>query len=202
MTTLPLTGVFGGTFDPPHLGHLILASESLSQLGLNRLLWLLTPDPPNKLSQPITPLTYRLEMLRLAISDEPRFKICEIEMNRPGPHYTAETLRLLKEANPAEGLVFLMGGDSLRDLPNWREPGKILSLCQFLGVMRRPNDEVDLTALEAVLPGLANKVRLVDVPLLQISSRQVRQRVSTGASFRYYLHPKVHDYIVETGLYR
>jgi nicotinate-nucleotide adenylyltransferase len=197
-----LTGIFGGTFDPPHLGHLILASEALAQLGLERLLWLLTPNPPHKPGQPITPLAHRLAMLRLAIADEPRFEISEVEINRPGPHYTVETLRLLKEANPAGGLVYLMGGDSLRDLPTWREPGEILRLCHFLGVMRRPQDAVDLTALEMALPGLAEKVHFVEVPLLEISSRQVRQRVARGDAFRYYLHPAVYDYIQRNGLYR
>jgi nicotinate-nucleotide adenylyltransferase len=200
--TVSLTGVFGGTFDPPHLGHLILASESMSQLGLDRLLWVLTPDPPHKPDQPITPLPNRLEMLRLAISDEPRFELCNIELNRPGPHYTAETLRLLKQQDPNRELVFLMGGDSLRDLPEWREPGEIIRLCQALGVMRRPQDSVDLQSLEACLPGLADKVRFVDVPLLQISSSQIRQRVAAHSSFRYYLHPAVYSYILRSGLYR
>lgn len=199
---ISLTGVFGGTFDPPHLGHLILASEALSQLGLERLLWVLTPDPPHKPSQPITPLPQRLEMLRLALSDEPRFEICEIEIGRPGPHYTVETLRQLKAANPASELVYLMGGDSLRDLPNWRDPAEIIRQCHALGVMRRPYDAVDLTALEKILPGISAKVRLVDVPLLEIASSQVRQRVAANQSFRYYLHPRVYDYILANGLYR
>ncbi len=199
---ISLTGVFGGTFDPPHLGHLILASEALSQLGLERLLWVLTPDPPHKPSQPITPLAQRLEMLRLALSDEPRFEICEIEIDRPGPHYTVETLRQLKAANPATELVYLMGGDSLRDLPTWRDPVEIIRQCRALGVMRRPYDAVDLAALEKILPGISAKVRFVDVPLLEIASSQVRQRVAANQSFRYYLHPRVYDYILETGLYR
>lgn len=197
-----LTGIFGGTFDPPHLGHLILASESLSQLELNRLLWVLTPDPPHKPGQPITLLAQRLEMLHLAIADEPRFEICQAEINRPGPHYTVETLRLLKEQEPSRELVFLMGGDSLRDLPTWREPAEIVRLCHVLGVMRRPGDAVDLSTLDGQIPGLSAKVRLVDVPLLEISSSQIRERVAKSASYRYYLHPRVYDYILENGLYQ
>ncbi|MDX9990781.1 MAG: nicotinate-nucleotide adenylyltransferase [Anaerolineales bacterium] len=196
-----LTGVFGGTFDPPHLGHLILACESLAQLGLDRLLWVLTPAPPHKPTRPITPVAERLEMLQRAIADEPRFEICEVEIGRPSPQYTAETLRLLKAENPGQGLVFLMGGDSLRALPDWREPHEILRLCQALGVMRRPNDRVDLPVLEKRLPGLSAKVRMVDVPLLQISSSQVRQRVAAGRPFRYYLHPRVYEYVCQAGLY-
>lgn len=202
MTKTNLTGIFGGTFDPPHLGHLILASESLSQLGLNRLLWVLTPDPPHKPGQPITPFTQRLEMLRLAIAEEPRFEICEAEINRPGPHYSVETLRLLKAQDDSRELVFLMGGDSLRDLPNWREPAEMIRLCRALGVMRRPGDALDLPALDEQIPGLSAKVQFVDVPLLEISSSQIRERVARKTSFRYYLHPRVHDYILENGLYQ
>jgi nicotinate-nucleotide adenylyltransferase len=202
LTKTNLTGIFGGTFDPPHLGHLILASESLSQLGLNRLLWVLTPDPPHKPGQPITPLTQRLEMLRLAIAEEPRFEICEAEINRPGPHYSVETLRLLKAQDDSRELVFLMGGDSLRDLPTWREPAEIIRLCHALGVMRRPGDALDLSALDEQIPGLSAKVQFVDVPLLEISSSQIRERVAGKTSFRYYLHPRVHDYILENGLYQ
>ena len=200
--SVSLTGVFGGTFDPPHLGHLILASESISQLGLDRLLWVLTPEPPHKTDQPITALQQRLEMLRLAIADEPRFELSKIELTRPGPHYTVETLRMLKEQAPERNLVFLMGGDSLRDLPGWYQPAELIRLCHTLGVMRRPGDDVDLGALDAQLPGLLEKVRFVDVPLLEISSRQIRQRVADRAVFRYYLPEQVYEYIVRVGLYQ
>jgi nicotinate-nucleotide adenylyltransferase len=196
------TGIFGGTFDPPHLGHLILAAEALQQLGLHRLLWLLTPNPPHKPDQPITALAHRLKMLQLAIADEPHFEICAIELERPGPHYTVETLRLLKQANATEDLVFLMGGDSLQNLPNWNEPAQILRLCHSLGVMRRPNDAVNLPALERGLPGISAKVRLIQVPLLEISSQQIRQRVQASATYRYYLHPQVYEYIERNQLYR
>src|SRR5512147_2567788 len=93
-------GLFGGTFDPPHLGHLILAAEARDQLALTRLLWVLTPTPPHKLHQEITPLEHRLEMIRLAIAGSPEFELSRIEIDRPGPHYTLDTLGLIRAANP------------------------------------------------------------------------------------------------------
>ncbi len=115
-------GLFGGTFDPPHIGHLILASEAVHQLGLSRLLWMLAPDPPHKLEQPITPLPHRLEMLKRAIDGNASFEISHLEIERPGPHYTIDTVRLLSRLEPHADIVLLLGGDSLRDLPTWRLP--------------------------------------------------------------------------------
>lgn len=195
-------GIFGGTFDPPHLGHLILAAEALDQLRLDHLLWVLTPHNPLKIPLSETPLEHRLAMLRLAISDEPRFDMSTIELERPGPHYTIDTLRLLQNQFPQAGLVFLMGGDSLRDFASWREPQAMLALCHSLGVMRRPGDEVAPESLEAALPGISAKVRLMDVPLLQVASSEIRRRAAQGGAYRYYLHPKVYDYVETHQLYR
>src|SRR5512138_1477599 len=104
-------GLFGGTFDPPHMGHLILASEARSQLGLSRLLWTVTPDPPHKQEQLITPLEHRLAMVRLAIEDSPFFGLSEAELYRPAPQYTVDTIKLVAEQNPAAEIVPVMGGD-------------------------------------------------------------------------------------------
>ena len=195
-------GIYGGTFDPPHLGHLILAAESLQQLQLNRLLWVLTPKPPHKPGRPITPLPHRLEMLRRAIADTPGFEISTVEMDRPGPHYTAQTLQILRRQFPAADLAFLIGGDSLRDLPKWYHPSDILAACRFIGVMRRPGDSVDLSALEQQVPGTQAKVRFVDAPLLEISSSDIRRRIREKLPFRYYLSPSVYEYILKNKLYR
>lgn len=197
-----LLGIFGGTFDPPHLGHLILAAEAHQQLSLTRLLWVLTPDPPHKQTAPIIPLAHRLTMLQLAISGDADFELSRVEMDRPGPHYALDTLNLLAEQNPGAEMVYLMGGDSLRDLPTWHRPADLLSACRYLGVMRRPGDSIDLPALEAILPGITSKVRFVEAPLLDISSRQIRQRIAEGHPFRYYLPPAVYRYIVRHQLYR
>jgi len=195
-------GIYGGTFDPPHLGHLILAAEALAQLQLTRLLWVLTPEPPHKPGQPITPLHHRLEMLRRAIAETPGFELSTVEMDRPGPHYTIETLEKLREQFPAADLVLLIGGDSLRDLPTWRRPLDVLSACRFLGVMRRPGDFVQIDALERNLPGLSEKIRFVDAPQLEISSSVIRSRISNCGHYRYYLHSRVYEYIEQEKLYR
>jgi nicotinate-nucleotide adenylyltransferase len=195
-------GMFGGTFDPPHLGHLILASEARAQLKLTRLLWVLTPTPPHKLRQPISSLDDRLAMLKLALKDEPAFELSTIEINRRGPHYTADTLKLLAEQNPGADLVLLLGGDSLHDLPTWHRPADLVAACRRIGVMRRPGDSIDLSALEKKIPGLKAKVRFIEAPLLEIASREIRQRASKGLPFRYYVLPSVYAYIVRHKLYR
>ena len=195
-------GIFGGTFDPPHLGHLILAAEALNQLQLTRVLWVLTPQPPHKPERPITPLPQRLEMLKRALGSAPGFELSTIESDRPGPHYTLDTIDLLQAKFPSARLVLLFGGDSLRDLPIWRCPDEIITAVNAFGVMRRPGDEIDLPTLERSLPGLSAKVRFVNTPQLEISSSSIRQRVATGGHFRYYLPTGVYDYIQQTNLYR
>lgn len=195
-------GIFGGTFDPPHLGHLILASEARAQLNLTRLLWVLTPVPPHKLSQPISSLEDRLAMLKLALKDEPSFELSTIEIERHGPHYTLDTLRTFAEKYPGADLILLLGGDSLRDLPAWHRPADLVAACRQIGVMRRPGDSIDLSALEKKIAGITAKVRFIDAPLLEIASREIRRRASKGLPFRYYLPPSLYDYVIEHQLYR
>jgi nicotinate-nucleotide adenylyltransferase len=195
-------GLFGGTFDPPHVGHLILASEAKWQLQLTRVLWTVTPDPPHKQDQFITPLEHRLAMVKLAIADNPSFEVSEIELERPGPHYTVDTIKLLAEQNPTAEIVPIIGGDSLHDLPTWHHPQELLYRAHWVGVMRRPGEETNLEALERELPGITSKVHYVDAPLLEIASREIRERVATGKPFRYYLPQPVYKYINEHQLYR
>ena len=195
-------GLFGGTFDPPHLGHLILASEAQTQLELTRLLWILTPEPPHKQDQTITPTEHRLAMVKLAIQDNPSFELSRVELDRPGPHFTLDTVHIIAEQNPNAEIVPIIGGDSLRDLPTWHEPKELLYACHWVGVMRRPNDETNLKALERVLPGISSKVHYVDAPLLEIASRDIRSRIAHGESVRYYLPQLVHEYIEEHHLYK
>jgi len=194
-------GLFGGTFDPPHIGHLILCAETRAQLGLDRLLWILTPDPPHKQGQAITALEHRLAMVKLAISDDPHFELSTVEMDRPGPHFALDTVKTIADQHPAADLVYLMGGDSLRDLPAWHRPTELVARLRYIGVMRRPGDSIDLTALEKIIPGLTAKVRYVEAPLLDIAAHEIRQRIAEGRPFRYFLPPLVYDYIVKHNLY-
>lgn len=195
-------GVFGGTFDPPHLGHLILAAEAYYQLGLDRLYWVLTPDPPHKRGQPLSKLQDRLELVQAALADAPHFELSRVDMDRPSPHYAVDTVRILRELNRGAEMIYLMGGDSLDDLPNWYHPAEFVKGCAALGVMRRPGDEIDLRAIQSKLPGVSKKVRFIDAPLLEISSTQIRERIEEGAPYRYYLHPQVYSIIQNKKLYR
>ena len=194
-------GIFGGTFDPPHLGHLILASEAHAQLGLDRLLWVVTPDPPHKRSQSIAPLRHRLAMVKHAIAGDSQFELSTVDMDRPGPHYAVDTVGIIANQNPGANLVYLMGGDSLRDLPRWHRPADFLAACDLIGVMRRPDDAIDLPSLENLFPGLTAKVRFVEAPLLDIAAHEIRRRVAEGRPFRYFLPSWVNSYIVKHNLY-
>jgi nicotinate-nucleotide adenylyltransferase len=195
-------GIFGGTFDPPHLGHLILAAEAHAQLGLDRLLWVLTPDPPHKQGQTIASLNHRLAMVRLAIDGDPQFELSTVDMDRPGPHFALDTIKIIAKQNPGANLIYLMGGDSLRDLPLWHRPVDFLAACHAIGVMRRPGDAIDLAGLETKFPGLTDKVRFVEAPLLDIAAHEIRARVAGKRPFRYYLTPGVFAYIIGYNLYR
>lgn len=195
-------GLFGGTFDPPHVGHLILASEARAQLDLTRVLWTVTPDPPHKQDQFITPLEDRLAMVKLAIEGNPFFELSDIELNRPGPHYTVDTIHILAKQNPEAQIVPIIGGDSLHDLPTWHEPQELVYAAHWVGVMRRPGEEPNLSELERELPGITSKVHYVNAPLLEIASREIRNRVASGQPYRYYLPSPVFHYINDHHLYK
>jgi len=195
-------GFFGGTFDPPHIGHLILASEAAHQFGLSRLLWVLNPDPPHKQEQDITLLSHRLEMVQRTISNNPLFELSRLEIDRPGPHYTINTIRYLTQLEPDAEIFLLIGGDSFRDLPTWRLASELVTAASKISVMRRPGDSFDMPALEVQIPGLTEKVSFIDALLLNLSSREIRRRISEGDEYRYYVHPSVYEYIEENQLYR
>lgn len=197
-----LIGIFGGTFDPPHIGHQILAEEARWQLGLDKVLWVLTPEPPHKPGQQFAPIAARERLLLAAINGNPAFELSRVDLLRPGPHYAVDTVAVLAAEHPQERLVYLMGGDSLRDLPNWRRPAAFVAACSGLGVMRRPGEQPDMAALEELLPGLSARVRFVEAPLLQIASSQIRARVAAGQPVRYYLPVSVLKLIEAEGLYR
>ena len=203
-------GLFGGTFDPPHLGHLILASEAHFQLNLTRLLWVLTPTPPHKLDQAITPLVHRLAMVELAIAGNPAFELSRLELERPGPHYTLDTVRQILDQDPSTDVILVIGSDSLSDLPGWHQASDLVSACHEIGVIRRPEpaegrrpgDSADLSELERALPGISAKVRFVDAPLLEIASSEIRSRAAHAEPFRYYVPPPVYKYILKNRLYK
>jgi nicotinate-nucleotide adenylyltransferase len=195
-------GIFGGTFDPPHIGHLILAAEARDQLALDLIIWVLTPDPPHKRGKEISSLHHRLAMVEIAIQDDEAFTLSSVDINRPGPHYTLDTIKLLKQEYPDQALFYLMGGDSLHDLPNWYKAVEFVENLDGIGVMRRPGDEIDLSSLLLALPNLEGKLNFVTAPLLEISADQIRRRVRQNRSYRYYLLPKIYEYIYKNKVYR
>jgi nicotinate-nucleotide adenylyltransferase len=150
-------GIFGGTFDPPHVGHLILAMEAYDQLNLDKVLWVLTPNPPHKVGKLITPANDRLHMINASIAQDAAFALSRVDIDRPGPHYMSETVNLLHQRFPEAELVFLMGGDSLHDLPTWHEPKEFIKECDRLGVMHRVGEKINLEFLESALPGISLK---------------------------------------------
>ena len=194
--------VLGGTFDPAHLGHLALASMALAQLELEQVLFVLTADPPHKQDRQISAMEDRLAMLELAIADQAFFSISRIEIDRPGPHYAVETVKLLSAKHPGKEIAYLIGSDSLQDLPGWHRPTEFLASISSLVVMRRPGSQPDMNTLKEALPDLEKKLKFIEAPLLEISSRKIRQRAREGDIFRYYLPEKVFDYVQEKQLYR
>jgi nicotinate-nucleotide adenylyltransferase len=179
LLTVARLGIFGGTFDPPHLGHAALATAAQVQLALDQVLWLVAADPPHKRGQVHTPARVRAEMVQAAVAGLPGHRLSRVDLDRPGPHYTVDALQLLAQQTPGAELYFLIGGDSLRDFPTWRAPETILTLA-WLGVLQRPRVDPDLDRLEAQVPGLAARVRWVTVPPITTSSRAIRAAVQAG----------------------
>jgi len=195
-------GIFGGTFDPPHVGHLILAAEARDQLNLDCTIWVLTPDPPHKQGKEISSLTHRLNMVEIAIGEDDGFSLSRVDIGRPGPHYAVDTAHILRDAYRDKELIYLMGGDSLDDLPQWYKTKEFISILDGIGVMRRPGDDIDLSELFVALPELKEKLKFVTAPLLEISAEQIRRRARQNRAYRYYLLPKIYEYIREHRIYQ
>jgi nicotinate-nucleotide adenylyltransferase len=193
-------GILGGTFDPPHYGHLALAENARVQLGLDRVLFVLAGQPPHKPDCPITLADHRLAMLEMAIARNPAFAISRVDLDRPGPHYTVEMLSLLRQKYSEAELFFLMGGDSLAHFLAWRDPDGIAQQAR-LAVMRRPGYASDVERLEQAVPGIRDRLVWLDVPHLDIASSDLRRRVGEGLPLRYLVPRSVETYIREHHLY-
>ena len=140
-------------------------------------------------------------MMGLALAGHPEFELSRLELDRPGPHYALDTIRLVQEQNPDSGIVYLMGSDSLRDLPAWHRPSDLISALRYIGVMRRPDSNFDLPALDKILPGIAAKVRFVDAPPVDISASEIRSLAAARKPFREFVTVDVYEYIIEHRLY-
>lgn len=192
--------IFGGTFDPVHLGHLIMAEQCREQAGLDEVWFMPAARPPHKQRHDITPFARRVDMLQFAIAGHPAFQVQEIENERAGPSFLFETLAELTQRHPLAELHFLIGSDSLRDLPHWREPRRIVELTQFLVVPRTGSPLPATGELTAALGPV--RWQVVDMPLIDISSRDLRRRAAEGHSLRYLVPRAVECYIDTHKLYR
>jgi nicotinate-nucleotide adenylyltransferase len=195
-------GILGGTFDPIHLGHLLLAETTRETLALQQVLFVPAGDPPHKQAATKTAAHHRRTMVELGIIGNPCFELSLIDLERPGPHYTTDTVRLLRERHhlSPDECFFIIGGDSLVDLPTWHNAAELISLCR-LAVSRRPGYQPDLSTLEKQLPGLSKRMDWVDMPVLGLEASTIRERVRAGRTIRYRVTETVCEYIESNGLY-
>jgi nicotinate-nucleotide adenylyltransferase len=196
-------GILGGTFDPPHIGHLWLATLAADSLGLGRVLLMPAARPPHKGGQPVSNAADRVLMTRLAIAGDPHLDLSLIEMERPGPSYTVDSLTELRASLGGEaGLVLIMAADSLAEIDTWREPDRLLELAEW-AVGPRPGAELpDRSALRERFGANASRIHLLDGPALDVSSSEIRRRVASGRSIRYLVPAAVAELIADRGLYR
>jgi len=201
-------GVLGGTFDPIHLGHLAVAEEVRTSLGLAEVLFVpagqpwLKVDKTLRADRSIAPAKQRVEMVKLAIVGNPHFRLSTCEVDRPGPSYAVDTIDILHQQLGTEAkLFFLLGSDALSELPQWKEPSRLIQICHLVAFTRPGFALPPLEPLESAIPGLSQHVTFVEVPQIDISATQIRNRVSRGASLHGLVPQAVERYILEQGLY-
>jgi nicotinate-nucleotide adenylyltransferase len=197
-------GILGGTFDPPHIGHLILAQEIYARLGLDRIWFIPTGVSPHKVGLTVTPAIHRVAMLERALADDARFDLLTLEVERPGPSYTIDTLRQLR-ANwgPGVEIKLILGWDMLLYLPQWRDPSGVVESVDEIVAVHRPgaNSSAALEDVFERLPDLRGKLRTLSFPQLDISSTEIRERVAQGLPIRYLVSDVVSEYISAQGMY-
>ena len=195
-------GVLGGTFDPIHYGHLAAAEEARVKLNLGKVLFAVAGLPPHKLDEEVTPVEYRVAMVRLGIASNPHFEISLVDVDRPGPSYTVDTISILRErwGQNAE-FFFVMGLDSLVEVPTWHQPQRLIQLCHLVAVAR-PGFEADMRQLEAAVPGISSRMEIISMPEVDISSSDLQLRVREGLPIKYQVPEQVERYIREHELYQ
>lgn len=194
-------GLFGGTFDPIHYGHLVIAEDARVYLGLDKVYFAPAFQPPHKTLGTYSGFEHRVRMVELAIKSNPRFALSLIETRLPVPSYTVDTVRAFRKELPAGAvLYFIMGMDSLANILTWHKPDELLQLCRIV-VAERAGYQVDIASLESKLPGLRQSLELIDTPELSISSTDLQRRIRLGLSVRYQLPTRVEQYIRRHTLY-
>jgi len=195
-------GIFGGTFDPIHLGHLIIAEDLRQKLGLQEVIFVPAGQPYLKKGQSISPAEDRLEMVILATASNLYLNVSTVEIERPGPTYSIDTIRELKAGlGSGARIYFIVGYDALAELHLWREPRRLVELCQVIGFKRPGYDRLDTRSLESAVPGASERIKKVEVPQIGISSTEIRRRVARGLTIRYLVPDPVEDYIRANNLY-
>lgn len=188
-------GIFGGTFDPPHIAHLLAAEGVRDHLKLDKIIFIPAATPPHKQKRGVIAAKHRYEMVKLAIEDNPSFELSDVELRRKGPSYTIETLREMKRMHTNAELFFIMGIDLLMDFDSWKEPDRIIEECTLV-VMNRPG--FDLAVIDK---DLLSRIELVNVPSVDVSSTNIRRRVRSGRSIRYLVAAEVEGYIHRNSIY-
>jgi nicotinate-nucleotide adenylyltransferase len=196
----------GGTFDPIHVGHLAVAEEARESLGLARILFVVAGEPPHKDPADVTPAADRLALVELAIMGNGAFELSRLEVDRPGPSYSADTVaeldRLERAAGRTPDLTLILSAETLADLPSWHDPGRLLGLARIAVVPREGYPAPDPGWLARTLPGQEDRVDFLEGPRLGLSSTALRARVAAGRSIRYLVPDAVAGYIADHGLYR
>ena len=193
-------GILGGTFDPIHIGHLVVAEEARIKLGFREVLFVPAGQPWFKLDRDISLAVHRVEMVSRAIADNPHFKLCTLEVERPGPSYTVDTLTMLqKQLGNEVRFFFILGRDTLAELPLWKQPKKLVQLCSLVVAPRLGSKNI--RHLETAIPGLLDSVIQLDMPVIGISSSGIRQRIARGLPIRYLVPAEVEKYITEHEIY-
>lgn len=195
-------GVIGGTFDPVHLGHLAVAQEVRARLNMAEILFVPTGQPWLKTDTYISSAEHRVNMLRLAIADKPYFRLSTSEVERAGPSYAVDTVAELRgQLDAGDELFFIIGWDLLAELPRWREPQRLVEMCPLVVAPRPGYPAPDLDRLEAAIPGLSQRIMILDKPQMDISASEIRERVGRGLSVRHLVPEPVSDYIKKHKLY-
>ena len=195
-------GVLGGTFDPIHNGHLIIAEEAKAWLNLSGVIFVPAGQPWLKMDSLVSTAEHRIKMVQLAIADKPQFELSTMEIERPGPSYMVDTLTELRGRLAEEDELFLiLGWDNLAELPQWQEPSSLITLCHVVAVSRPDFPRPNLKKLEVDIPGISKRVMGMDKLMLDISSSEIRDRVANGLSIRHLVPDAVNKYIKHNGLY-